>query len=98
MHFRDKITTKKRAGKLLYFSLHYYVLFTCKTQKPAETSSHQNKWRLNYKMKVERIYTNEIQLERIIKDLIDNQIDQLIKNLYAKDTTTTSHDERSVQS
>lgn len=49
-------------------------------------------------MKVERIYTNELQFERIINDLINLQIDQLMKNLYAKDNTTTSHDEGSVES
>lgn len=53
----------------------------------------------NFKMKVERIYTNEISLEKIITDIINNQIDQLVKSLYAKGTTTTSHDEKgSVQS
>lgn len=49
-------------------------------------------------MKVERIYRNEISLEKIITDLINIQIDQLVKSLYAKDITTTSHDEGSVQS
>jgi hypothetical protein len=49
-------------------------------------------------MNVERIYKNEISLEKILTDLINNQIDQLVRSLYAKDSTTTSHDEGSVQS
>lgn len=49
-------------------------------------------------MNIERVYKNEIKLEQIITDLINNRIDQLLKNLYAKDNTTTSHDEGSVQS
>lgn len=46
-------------------------------------------------MKIERIYKNEITLEKIIIDLIDNRIDQILKKLYAKDYTTTSHDKGS---
>ena len=49
-------------------------------------------------MNIERVYKNEIKLEKIITDLINNRIDQLLKSLYAKDNTTTSHDEGSVQS
>ncbi|MDS9470863.1 hypothetical protein [Sporosarcina pasteurii] len=49
-------------------------------------------------MNIERVYTNESKLEEIIIDLIDSQIDQIVKNLYAKDNTTTSHDESSDQS
>lgn len=49
-------------------------------------------------MNIERVYTNESTLEEIITDLIDSQIEQIVENLYAKDNTTTSHDERSDQS
>lgn len=49
-------------------------------------------------MNIERVYKNETTLEKIITDLINNQIDQLLKSLYAKDSTTTSHDEGSGQS
>lgn len=49
-------------------------------------------------MKVERIYKNEINFEKVLNILIKDQIDQLVKKLYASDSTTTSHDEGSVQS
>lgn len=49
-------------------------------------------------MKVERIYTNDTHLEVIIMDLINHQIDQIVKDLYVYDNTTTSHDNGSVQS
>lgn len=49
-------------------------------------------------MKIERIYKNEISFEKVMNNLIKNQIDQLVKKIYASDSTTTSHDEGSVQS